>query len=431
MKRIVIFTLAVCLPAFGARTLSMREAVELAARLNPDAQIAALRTLEAEASERIAASAYRPQLSALIASAYQTNNLQGIGLVIPGFTDRIGPFRTFNARPALTQTVFDMSLVSTIRAARARTEESRYEAAAVRQETQLAVLQLYLKALQAESTIRAAEARMAAAAASLQQAQDREGTGTSSRLDVVRAEEQYEGERSIVISARRDAAIAKTMIARTIGLEDTDFELVPESVPLNIEEPSAEALIRDAKEVRPEFKALQARLRASEYERQRAERERWPKLTVSGDYGLLGRGPDQSLSTYVAGASITFPLWTSGRLTAEASAARLQADRVKQQIRDLDLKVAQEVRESLLEMEAARDALNAASRGAAAAREALELSRLRYSEGLATSLDPIVAQSILAQAEDREIRARYDYLLARAKLARARGDIMLFFDGDN
>ena len=54
---------------------------------------------------------------------YQTINLQNIGLIIPGMNSRVGPFRTFDARPTVMQNVLDLSLLSRIRAA--RTTESR------------------------------------------------------------------------------------------------------------------------------------------------------------------------------------------------------------------------------------------------------------------------------------------------------------------
>jgi len=43
-------------------------------------------------------------------------------------------------------------------------------------------------------------------------------------------------------------------------------------------------------------------------------------------------------------------------------------------------------------------------------------------------VDVATAESALAQSEDFEIRTRYDWYLAEARLARAEGNVYWFFD---
>ncbi len=130
---------------------------------------------------------YGPQLSLVIGGAYQTTNLQGIGVIFPGFPSRVGPYRTFNARPVLTQTVLDLSLLEEIRASRERIREVKEEAEVTKEATIFAVLQLYLQALEAESRVSAAQARLRTAEGVLVQTMDREQAGAASRLDIERA----------------------------------------------------------------------------------------------------------------------------------------------------------------------------------------------------------------------------------------------------
>ena len=68
-------------------------------------------------------------------------------------------------------------------------------------------------------------------------------------------------------------------------------------------------------------------------------------------------------------------------------------------------------------------------KAANAAREALDLAKLRFTAGLATQLDVASAQANLAQAEEDEIRSRYDGLVAEARLAQAGGDVRRFAQG--
>jgi outer membrane protein TolC len=93
------------------------------------------------------------------------------------------------------------------------------------------------------------------------------------------------------------------------------------------------------------------------------------------------------------------------------------------------LQVEQEIAQAQVEREAARAALGSSAKAAAAAREALELSRLRYGAGLATNLDVVTAQGEVSETEEEEQRTRYETLVATARLAAAQGDVMAFVRG--
>lgn len=416
-----ILLLSVC-PLAAERTLTLKQALEEAAKLNPDIQLARLRTLEAEAGTRAVKSAYQPQLSATVTAAYQTINLQGIGLFIPGFSDRIGPFRTFNARPVLTQTVLDLSLLSRIKAAREREGEFRFNIQAARDATQLAVVQIYLQIQQSESRIAAAEARLATARALLTQARDFNAAGTASKLDVARTEQQFFSEEAALTQARRDRDFLMAALVRTIGIEEP---VALESPAANIK-PAEPATLNAALDRRPELKALDARLRTNDLERQAAERQRLPKLSFVGDYGVSGAGPDRALSTYAVGATLSIPIFTGGRIESEVRAARIRADQTRAERKAAELRIAQELAQAQIDLSAAAATLGSAQHASAAAREALELAKLRFGAGIATSVDTTVAQGRLAEAEDFEIRTRYEHHIARARLAYALGDVASF-----
>ncbi|MFN7922933.1 MAG: TolC family protein [Bryobacteraceae bacterium] len=412
--------------ASGQPVLSLREALDRAAKQNPAIQIAQLKTLEAEFAVTRTRSAYQPQMNVVVGSAYQTSNLQGIGLVFPGFPSRIGPYRTFNARPVLTQTVLDLSLLTEVRAAQERTRQFRHEADAAREAILYATLEVYLRALEADSRLAAAEARVKTAEAVRKQAADRQSAGAASMLDLERSNQQLEDERVGAENARRDAEVLRAVLVRTIGAEGTVTALEPlEPRPTLLD---YDAAVASAQQNRPEVKALESAIRAASLDRLAAERQRLPRISASADYGLLGAGPDRSIGTYAVGASLTIPVWTSKRIESEAAMAAVKAKQLHQQLRDMQLEIAREVRQAHIEAQSAERARKASAESVRAAREVLELARLRFSSGLATTLDTVVAQGNLAQSEDQQIRARYDQLLARARLAHARGDVFTFFE---
>jgi outer membrane protein TolC len=408
-----------------AQVMTLEQAVEKAASASPVVQQSRVRALEQQSLALVERAALRPQLNVNLGQTYQTSNLQGIGLVFPGMSPRVGPYRVMDVRPRLTQTVLDLSLLSRFRAEQERAGALREEAASVAERTRLAVVDLYLNALLAGTRARASQARVETAQAVLRQAEDAERAGTGNRLDVARAAQRLESERVLLSGLKRDQATMITMLKRTIGMEQSEqLEVTPVAAA-----GVATMNLDSALQARPEMRALAARRRVLELELQAAERERWPKVSAFGDYGVLGQDPSNALSTFTVGVSATVPVWTGGRIENSIKAARRRMEQWEKEKRALALQVEQELAQAALEREAAQAALAAAARAAAAARKALELARLRQGAGLAANLDVVTAQGEVAQAEESELRTRYEGHVAAARLAAASGDVMAFERG--
>lgn len=406
--------------------LTLPEALALAERADPQTQIASLRALEAFASARITSAGLGPQFSLYSSSSYQTSSLAGIGLTEFGLPTRVGPYRVFDARPRLTQTALDLSLLASSRAARLRAEAAETNTAAVAEQTRLLIIQLYLRALQAESRAQAAEARRVAAQAALDQAKQTFEAGTENRLAVVRAEGQIEREIALGIQAQRDRDTLATQLVKVMGYQTATpprLEPIKEPAETTLE---YHTLLKEALERRPELQAHQTRRRALLAEKESAERERLPKIHLTGEFGVFGQDPANSVSTWLIGGTVTLPLWTSKRIENSIKTASTRLAEWTPQRREMENAISQQIAQALVEREAAARALESARRQVTAAREALKLQDMRLEAGLMLSVDVVTAQSDLTEAEEGEIHARYERWLAMAALAHARGDVRIF-----
>lgn len=411
MKQLWIAPLYVCLLQAQAQTLTLQDALDQAGQQNPSVQIARLRMLEHQASETALKAAYKPQVNISVGGTYQTSNLQGIGLLFPGFSNRLGPFRTFNARPTVTQTVLDFSLLASIRAARAESAAAKLDIEAAREETQAAVVEIYLRTFRAQSQLRAAQARLASADALLAQVTQREQGGAASQLDVARNQQQRQSEQLAVIAAEQELRLLRPALAELLG------------APVTVDLAEPLLVMPSAKGTRPDIRAQELRIEAAQQEVQRARRERLPRLTASGDFGAQGAGPDSSTGTYNIGATLTIPVWTSGRIEANVDAARQRVEQRKQETRRLRLAAERQAEQATITYQEQTRAAAAAAESSTAARKVLDLARLRYESGLATSVDTATAQAALAESEEMEIRSKYAAQLALAQLAFAQGDV--------
>ncbi len=426
--RVLILGLATVWPGFA---LTLQEAVDFAAKTNPEVQMARLQTTAAELEAFRAKTALRPQLSVSVGAAYQTTNLQGIGLIFPGLPARVGPYRTFDARPVLTATVYDATLRANVKAATERIWESAQSAVALRERTQLIVITTYLAALQADSRNRAALARIENAEASLKQVKDRVDAGTANKLDLARATEQVDRERAIAIEATRDREVLVTMLMKHIGLSTTELVSLSEVAPAGVIKTAMQDIEQQALTSRAEVLSLDAKRKALVREVEAASKQRWPKLSVFGNYGVLGSSPNQSLSTYAVGGTVTVPIYTGRRIETEVKQALLKLQLMDQEKRQVENAIRQEVNQAIAEWRGASALAATRLKVIGSAKEAMELAKLRYEAGLTTNLDVVTAQSSLSQAEEEEIHARYDMLIARARVAGAQGNVVSFFDSAN
>src|SRR5437899_11366494 len=110
--------------------LSFADAVRRAAGEAPTVALATLRTDEADAQVRQARSALLPSLSLGGVWFNRSFNSQSLGIPFPpafSLPNPVPPFNNYEGRVTVTQTLFDWSNVTRVRAASARADGSRAE----------------------------------------------------------------------------------------------------------------------------------------------------------------------------------------------------------------------------------------------------------------------------------------------------------------
>jgi outer membrane protein TolC len=178
---------------------------------------------------------------------------------------------------------------------------------------------------------------------------------------------------------------------------------------------------------RPEQEALQARIAAADARIDAARAARHPTLSLFGNADYANPNPrifprmDVWRSSWEAGIQATWTLWDGGRSAAEAAEADAAARALRARRADLDARIATEIRQRQLDVEAARAAIAAAEAAVQSAAETRRVTGERFAVGVATSTDVLDAQVALLQAELDRTRALANLRLAEARLARAMG----------
>ena len=168
---------------------------------------------------------------------------------------------------------------------------------------------------------------------------------------------------------------------------------------------------------------------AAEAEQSAARRQRWPALDLNGTYTQFDHAPRFQLAMpagpflapifrrdgfAMAGAGLSVPLWTSGKISGAIGAASAGARAASaQEVRSTaDLKLA--VTESYLAVFRARRALNVAESSVASLRAHADDVQVMYEKQTVAQSDLLAAQVALADATQNRLRADNALRLAKA-----------------
>ena len=142
---------------------------------------------------------------------------------------------------------------------------------------------------------------------------------------------------------------------------------------------------------------------------------------MSGDYGDLGTTPGHSHGTYEVTGKVSAPILQIAKTRGQEQVADAQYEEAKAKLSDQVQQVNQDVRDSLLDIQAAEKLLEAAQSNVELANEALSDAQQRFHAGVSDNLPVSEAQSQTEQANDRYISALYQDNVAKLALARALG----------
>jgi outer membrane protein TolC len=404
--------------------LSLREAIErgLNHNLGSVGQSNAVR--QTQGQSQVARSALLPSASGYLAETIQQISLgaEGLRITIPGFAipPTIGPFNNMDLRGSLTQSIVDLNAWNNYRSSRDVFRASQFAARDAREMVVLAVCGTYLQVISTRERVKSAHAQLDTATALFQQTQQKRGVGLVPQIDVDRSEVEQLTQQQRVISLENEVAKEKIILARMIGLPPSDeYDLTDEVPFLAAPDLSFEDALKQAFERRTDIKAAEAQIRAAEHSLAAARDERFPSLTVNGNYGGIGTNPPQMHTTYFGAATLNVPIWLGGRTEGEITEANASLAQRKAELEDTRSQVESDVRNAFLDLRAATSQVEVAKRNLQVTRETLDLTRQRFDAGVTDNVEVVQAQESLTSAELDVINSIFAHNVAKLSLARS------------
>jgi outer membrane protein TolC len=406
----------------GVLPLSLDEAIQRGLRSNLGLVLQTSNMKSAGGQRLIDLQELLPKITGSASITVQQVDLAAYGLKFPGINPIIGPFQVEDFRAYLTANLINLQSLQTYLAAKHNFEAAKLTAQDARELVVLTVGNQYLICIADKARITAVQAELDSAKLSYQQAQDAHEAGTSPRLDVLRAQVDYQSEQQSLIAATNSYEKDKLALARVIGLPlDQKFEL-SDSAPFQaLDTPDAEKAFEQALKQRKDLAAAVETTKGAEAQKKAAFDEQLPTAKVTGNFGDLGTTVGHSHGTYLAEGELDAPILQIIKNRGDAAVADAQLEQAKAKQSDAVQQVNADVRDAILDIQTAAKLVEATKSNVDLAREALSEAQERFKAGVADSLPVTQALATDRQAEDQYISALYQHNVAKLSLARALG----------
>jgi outer membrane protein len=262
--------------------------------------------------------------------------------------------------------------------------------------------------------------------------------GLLTKNEVLRTELQLSQTELMRIDARNAVEIAQTSLNTLIGLPiGTELEPTSTAEALASQAPAPEpasestavqTFLDTALAGRPELKASEFRIKASEASLKAARSGWYPQISLAGNYYYLRPNPrilpalDKFRATWDVGISVTFDIWNWGQTKDQAEQAKAQLAQARDARQMLEDQAVLEVTQSRLALAQARDKLRVSALAVEQAEENLRMVHDRFRQGVALNTEALDAEVFLLQARTSRTVAAIDLALAQARLEKALGN---------
>ena len=310
---------------------------------------------------------------------------------------------------------------------------------------------IFFNTLRAQHQVDVAQAALTNAGRQLQDATNLNVAGVGQKIDVLRAQTQVDNAQQNLNAAANNLSIAVSSFNDLVGrpldapvrLADpsgvvfrepiTDFSAVgaptdKAALPLpnapgevaGINVPQA---LQAASIQRPEILTAQVNVRVAQIGIRLARAGLDPtfSLNAAGDYYPTPSFQFPRQRTATLSATLTVPLYDGGATRDRVQEARLRTENAQTSLESTRSDVALDVRQAYLNLATAARQIDAANGALQSAIAARQLAELRYRGQVGLYLEVTDAQSALVQAENGQVDAVYNYLVARAQFQNAVG----------
>ncbi|MGH9402972.1 MAG: efflux transporter outer membrane subunit [Terriglobia bacterium] len=249
--------------------------------------------------------------------------------------------------------------------------------------------------------------------------------GVASELDLRQAETELDSAAAMIPALEQQIALEEDAISILLGHNPgavpRGLQLTAQPLPPTVPAGLASTLL----ERRPDIAAAEDQLKAAYAEVGVAKAQFYPDIALTGSGGF----ESSILSKFVSGpaaiwetvASLSAPIFTAGQLRSNLRLAQAQEQEALVTYQQTVQESFREVDDSLISYQKTREQRIADESLVTAARSALDLANVRYSNGVATYLDVLDSERTFLNSELSLAQTQGNTLVAVVELYKALG----------
>lgn len=397
-------------------SLTLREALQRALSANPALGRSRADVAAAQAQEDVTFSAILPRVA--IQSNY-TRNDQEVAFGSGEDARTILPADDYSYRLTFSQPIYAGNRErKAIQQSRLAVESARQGLLGAEDQIVVSVVSNYLGVVEAEELLAVEQRNLELARKRREQAQIFFEAGETTRVDVLRAE-------SAIKAAERRLAAARQAREAAVGRLRLDLAL---DGPIRVQDPgdlfpqlpAEPALMAEAERGRPEVAQVQAAFTSAQLEVAKQKGAYLPLVTADGAW-INQRSAFPSDQYGQVSIRMTIPVYTSGELKGRIAVARERERQAALRVEEVRRAVREEVHQALVDLQTAEASLQLAREQLAASEAEYEQATELYRAQELTSLEAEAAETSLAEARRVVAASKLDRDLAELRVWAAAG----------
>ena len=379
----------------------------------------------ARAQREHALAALLPQISARAEQTYEQLSFKELNIKVPpqvGFQlpPTSGGFGFSESRIVAESPLVNMELLNRYKAQKALESASILSTKDSRDVVVFAVGAAYFQVVASQARLDTSQAALTSARELNEQVTNQYKSEVSPEIDALRAKVELRTAEQRVVDAANDLEKDKLTLDRITGISleqswapSGEYEYAPLA---NQDGEATHAL-----ETRSDVASVREEVAAAELSLKAARAQRLPTVSVEANYGGAGANPANYNQVYTVSGVISVPLFTSGRIRSDVHQADAALVQRRAESRDLEGRVAYDVRVAQLDAKASESAVKVAAENRGLAERALTQSQDRFNNGVTNYLEVLQAQEALENAKENYIASLFSFNVAKISLARALG----------
>jgi len=329
-----------------------------------------------------------------------------------------------------TQLIFDGSYLVGLQASRAYQDLSRKQTHQTKIETAVAVSKAYYNVLVVKEQLGLVVKNVERLKKLRDDTKAVYEAGFAEKLDFDRVDLAYNNILVQQKNVTRLIELSNSLLKFQMGMDQkTELQLTDqlnESLWNNLNLPET----ADATK-RSEYSVLKAAHRLQELDLKRYKSAYLPSLAAFGSVSANASRNDFNIfntsykwfPTAIVGARLSVPIWDGLQKNSKIQQSKLELEKVNNQVNNLEQAVSLEFSSSKTKLQNNLEMLETSKRNREIATEIVRASKLKFDNGVGSSLEVIDAESLLKEAETNYFSALYETIVAKIEVDKALGNI--------